>query len=285
MKPNFLVIGAAKSGTTWLHSCLEQHPQIYVPLVKEIHFFSYPSRYKKGFAWYESFFEECQTEKSIGEVSPSYIVHSKAAERIYNYNPEMRSIVVLRNPIERAYSDYCMLLRSDSVSEDIEQIFSLEDKVHPLVSRGLYYSHIVAYLKFFSLENIKISIYEDLKQNPEGFIEDIYSFLEVEPKFKPSILYTRQNSKQALPKFKRVYLSLKTVQKWITKKSVLGKKSINYLRRYGYFDFFHRINQGKDFPTLSQDKKQQLAKFFQEDVASLSKLIDRDLSFWLEPYL
>ena len=283
MKPNFLVLGAAKSGTTWLYTCLRQHPDIFVPLVKEIHFFSYPSNYEKGVMWYESFFEVSTKDKCIGEVSPSYLVRPEVPERIYNYNPNMRLLLVLRNPIERAYSNYCMTLRVGKISKDINKVFSTKDEVHPFVSRGLYYSQISHYLIFFKRENIKILIFDDIKHNPERLVNDMYSFLEVEPNFKPSILYSRQNPKQPLPKFKRIYYSLVSAKNWIGKNSRLGKGAINYLRRSGYFDILHKINKGEDFPTLSQKTKKDLAIFYQEDVSSLSKLIDRDLSFWLEP--
>ncbi|MBE9045932.1 sulfotransferase domain-containing protein [Pleurocapsales cyanobacterium LEGE 10410] len=284
MKPNFLVLGAAKSGTTWLYSCLEEHPEIFVPSIKEIHFFSYPSNYEKGFAWYESFFKRHTAEKSIGEVSPSYLVRPEVPERIYNYNPNMRLLVVLRNPIARAYSNYCMILRVGKISKDINRVFSVEDEIHPLISRGLYYGHITRYLDFFKLENMKILIFEDIKHNPERFINDVYSFLNVDSDFKPSILYSRQNPKQSLPKFKKVYYSLVSAKDWIRKNSRLGVEVIDYLRRYGYFDMLHQINRGEEFPVLSQEVERNLADFFQADVSSLSKLIDRDLSFWLEPY-
>lgn len=120
MRPNFLGVGASKSATSWVHTCMEEHPEIFVPSEKEIHFFNY--NYEKGFDWYESFFHEGIGKKAIGEIS-GYLITPGVPQRIYDYNPDMRLLFFLRNPIDRAYSHYCMDLRSARVSEDIDQCY------------------------------------------------------------------------------------------------------------------------------------------------------------------
>ena len=104
MGVNFIGVGAQKSGTSWIYACLYEHPEICAP-IKEIHFFSRP-RYEKGIAWYEKQFDRCAVEKLRGEFSTSYLYTPEAAARIHAAYPDAKIIAVLRNPIDRAYSQY-----------------------------------------------------------------------------------------------------------------------------------------------------------------------------------
>ena len=106
--PNFLICGAGKSATSWLHLCLPQHPDVYVPLEKELHYFTH--NLDKGSSWYQSFFRYHKGESAIGEISPSYMNYDTATQRIFDFDPTIRLVFILRNPVERAYSEYCMHL-------------------------------------------------------------------------------------------------------------------------------------------------------------------------------
>lgn len=279
---NFIVLGAAKAGTSWVHSCLEEHPDIFVPREKELHFFSYPENYYQGIDWYESFFQTRDCQSAVGEVCPSYLTEDSVAQKIYDYNPNIKLIAILRSPIERAYSHYCMDLRSGLLSEDIDRELTPQNK---RVRQGLYYYHIQKFLKLFEAEHIKVLLYEDLKQNPAAFIQEIYAFLKVDSNFSPSILHKRQNQRKALPKFNTLYSYLKSVEKWINENSSYGRGIVNYMRRYGYFDSFHKLNEGQTYPQLSTQAEQKLAEFYQSDLHLLEQMLERDLSFWLKPYL
>lgn len=282
MKLNFAVLGAAKAGTSWVHSCLEEHPDIFVPREKELHFFGYPENYQKGVEWYESFFQQRPSASAVGEVCPSYLTEDNVARRIFEYSPDVKLIAILRNPIDRAYSHYCMDLRSGLLSEDIDRELTTENK---RIRQGLYYYHLDKFLKVFPPEQIKVLLYEDLQQNPKSFLKEIYSFIGVDLNFTPSILHTHQNQRKALPKFQALYSSLKSVEKWINDNSSHGRGMINYMRRYGYFDSLHKLNQGETYPQLSSTAQKKLAEFYQPDLNLLEKFLDRDLSFWLKPYL
>ena len=279
MKPNFIVAGAAKSGTTWLYSCLDEHPEVFIPRNKELHFFSYSKRYKKGIEWYESFFRNSKDEKAVGEISPSYLPKPEVPSRIYAYNPNVRLIFILRNPIERAYSHYCMVMGVGKVSQDVNLGLSLDC---PYVTWGLYYSQIIRFMSLFPPEQIKIYLFDDLKKNPELLLQDLYSYLEVEYSFRPSSLFTPKNQKKSLPKFPKLSEYLRGVYQ---KLDPISGGLLTELRLKGYFNLFHKLNQGAEFPKLSKEKGRSLAEFYQPDVVALSKIIGRDLSFWLEPYL
>ncbi len=275
--PNFLVVGATKAATTWLYKCLDSHPEIYVPSLKEVNYFSY--RYAKGDRWYLSHFKDVRDEKAVGELSPSYMVSDRAADRIYNFNPDIRPIFLLRNPIERAYSHYCMELRYKTVSEDIDRECHLESII---VREGLYYQHISQFSRLFPRENLKFVIYDDIKTEPEQVLADIFSFLGVKPDLENPELFKQRYTKQPIQKFGGLYTSLVAVYRWINNNNQLGRSMLNFLKDRGVNDRFHQLNSvEKDYPQFSLSKKQELADFYREDIQQLSKIIDRDMSYWL----
>lgn len=276
MTPNFLLVGATKAATTWLYQCLNDHPEIYVPSLKEVNYFSL--KYHRGEEWYKSFFKDVRAEKAIGELSPSYFTNAETPNRIKAFNPDMRLIFMLRDPIERAYSQYCMELRYNTVSENIEQEFDLESVI---VQESLYYQQISKYLEIFPQENLKFIIYDDIKTNPEKVLVDLYNFLKVDPSYKNPAIYQQAYIKQPRQKFEKIYTFLVSIYRWINNNNSLGRKILNTLKQKGFNDKFHDLNSTeKAYPQLSAIKKQELIKFYSEDIKKLAQFLDRDLTFW-----
>ena len=283
MKPHFLVVGAAKAGTTWLHYCLDAHPKIFVPKAKELHFFSYPYVYQRGKDWYESFFHSASSESVLGEVCPSYISFPNVAERIYKYNPNMKLIFVLRDPVQRAYSHYCMGMKIGRVSLDINQNLSNDS---PYVQLGLYYQQITRFKKVFPSEQIKIIIFDDIKVCPHQTLTEIYTFLQVNKDFVPTqTVLNPKNVSKSLPKYSKIYKLAKGIEQKLSNNSKVFKEVFTEFRLKGYLDIFHQINCGNKYPQLSKEKKKSLAEFYSQDVDNLSQLLNKDLQFWLKPYL
>ena len=141
--PNFLIIGAVKAGTTSLHDWLSQHPQIYMSSIKELNFFAFEGdnlevfkgkfnkEYLAGFETtlqgYRKHFQGVTNEIAIGESSPTYLYHPKAPERIQHYIPDVKLIAILRNPVERAYSNYLHTIR-DSIEPFTDFAQALEEE-------------------------------------------------------------------------------------------------------------------------------------------------------------
>jgi hypothetical protein len=114
--PDFVIIGATKSATTWLLQNLRAHPQVFMPS-PEIHYFS--RHFDRGPAWYRSHFETAPEDHVVGEKSASYLPHPETPRRLRELLPEARLVAQLRNPIERVYSDYCMHYRRGEVGRDL----------------------------------------------------------------------------------------------------------------------------------------------------------------------
>ena len=148
MKPNFIDIGGQRCATTWIFNSLKKHPQVSSNLfVKEIHFFSY--WYHKGYDWYESHFRHCSSDKLKGEFSTSYLYDLSAPKRVFKYNSDVKIIVCVRNPVDRAYSQHLWNISLGYVTGK-NLVFRNAVKRNPMyIEQGLYYKYIKNWIKYF----------------------------------------------------------------------------------------------------------------------------------------
>src|SRR5918994_968558 len=207
--PNFFIVGAQKAGTTSLYHYLNQHPQIYMSPVKEPFFFDHEINSKgdvvvRGFAGrrqapryanleeYQALFRGVGGETAIGEASPLYIYAPGTPERIKEYVPEARSVALLRNPADRAYSAYLHALRigvepladfAQALREEEERIRNGWHYVFHYRNRGLYYEQIKRYYEVFGRESVGVWLYDDLKEDPARMVRSVFRFLGVEDTF------------------------------------------------------------------------------------------------------
>ena len=152
-----ICIGAAKAGTSWLHACLEEHPEVSVPARGELDYFSW--NFYKGQGWFFSQFILEKNNRFYIDISPSYLSSPEAPLRIFNLEPMTKIILIVRNPIHRAYSHYCMLLRGGIIGENIdEEIF----KYDRIIQDGKYYKNLRQYRELFGPENIYVGFFDDL---------------------------------------------------------------------------------------------------------------------------
>ena len=207
--PNFIIIGAMRSGTSSLYNYMIQHPNILPAYKKEIHFFDW--NYEKGIEWYKLKFKEKNYLKSFlrknnhvitGEASPSYLVHPLVPKRIFKFIPDVKLIVILRNPIDRAYSHYCLDVRNGNETLTFEQAIEQEqertkwnyENLHKIKfdrkiikrsfkKRGLYYNQLQNWMKVFPKEQMLILKSEDFFKNPNKILnQQVFKFLNL-PKF------------------------------------------------------------------------------------------------------
>lgn len=209
--PNFLIIGTAKAGTTSLYRYLAQHPQIYMSPIKEPNFFALEGQevdfcgpgdemYIKQFSvtdcgGYEGLFEGVSSEVAVGEVSPLYLYSRAAPHCICSYAPETKLIVILRHPVERAYSAFLHLLRDEReplgnfAALRVEEKRVQENWEHIWHYRGMgfYAAQLGRYYRHFSPEQIRVYLYESLQREPLALIADILRFLGVDETFRLDI--------------------------------------------------------------------------------------------------
>jgi hypothetical protein len=196
--PTFLIIGAQKSGTTWLARMLRQHPDVYMPSA-EVHYFDKKYNYRKGLAWYEQHFAGATHERAIGEKTPDYLWaegqgvegHLPEVHRnIHEALPAAKLIVSLRNPVDRAVSAVKHIIGTGRISplHGIDHLLtghkrSLVDG-HGVLDYGLYYRQLQAYLKYFDRGQLLVLIYEeDVRANPSAGLQTVCKFLEIDGSF------------------------------------------------------------------------------------------------------
>lgn len=213
--PSFVIIGAQKSGTSWLREALRQHPEVFI-VRGEVHFFDKQYNYAKGLDWYRSFFEAATGQSAIGEKTPDYFWTNgrgseqghlpQAHELLYKALPEARLIVLLRNPVERAISAVNHLKRHCFISPlpGIDRLL-LGDKrevVRPfgVIDKGFYCRHLEAYCSLYDRSQILVMIYEeDVLEEPKRGLEKVCRFLDIDPGFRFQNVHARINGNPASP--------------------------------------------------------------------------------------
>jgi len=294
--PNFLIIGAAKAGTTSLCHYLSQHPEIYISPEKEPRFFS-PEFYTRdnsglirsqirqkpmSLEEYYQLFKDVKNEVAIGEASTEYLYYPETAQRIKNLIPKVKLIAILRDPVERAFSAYCYQLRDGCETLSFER--AIEEETSRLqqnwrpgwlyIRGGYYYSQLKPYFNLFSQEQMRIYLFSDFQQNPSEICQDIFDFLNVEPNFIIKDLSVKNISE--VPKSKAIanFLRQKTLPKSLTKR---------FLPNLIYTNTSKKVKSILFKPKVPLDKKlrKKLSLLFEKEVLSLEKEINRDLSKWL----
>jgi hypothetical protein len=212
--PDFLIVGAQKCGTTSLYNYLIQHPQIIPALCKEIHFFDI--HFEKGLHWYQSQFPaslESKRKGITGEASPYYIFHPHVPKRIFQIMPKIKLIILLRNPVDRAYSHYHhqvkmgteLLSFKEAIKKEEsrlkpemmkmlndENYHSLPYQYYSYLARGRYVEQLKAWMNLFPMKQFLIVKSEDFYLNPEVIFHHVLDFLGL-PNFKIQ-QYTKNNA-------------------------------------------------------------------------------------------
>lgn len=267
--PDFVIIGATKSATTWLSHNLATHPEVFLPS-QELHYFS---RYHdKGEAWYRAHFVGARDGQSIGEKSASYLPDAQAPHRLHRLLPRARLIAQLRNPIERAYSDYCMHYRRGQVGKDIERY--LDDARTPiprLLDDGFYHRHLMSFMRVFPSGQIRVLLYDDIRQRPSEVLREVCGYLGIDDAVAPQSVERRVKDKDTPvipPSARRVLAPLK-------------ERVAPYRQTRAFAAIRSLFARTLRYPPLTPALRERLAALYAEDVAGLSALLDRDLSVWL----
>jgi len=295
MMPNFLIIGAPKSGTTSLYQYLRQHPEVYMSPVKAPNFFSFYGKdaqfrgVRAAFARqtfvlkmeeYQKLFAGVTSEKAIGEVSPGYMTRS-AAENIKRLLPGIKLIAILRHPADRAYSSFMMRVRDGlEPYEDFREAIKHDAQrrkqntvVGGYIEKGFYYKLLKDYFTLFPREHLKVYLFEDLKDDPYGMLSDLFNFLKVDENFKPDLSISHNASGKIRNPFMHHLWTRSGVLRDLIRPLMPEKI------RHAAFEWF--IRDLEKF-TLDEELRAELVELYSEDIRKLQELLQRDLSGWLK---
>ncbi len=273
--PNFMVIGAEKSGTTWLKHVLREHPELFIPSEKELHYFDVEDNFNKGLVWYSSFFEK-STKPFNGEITPGYLTHAvKVAPRIKEAFPAIKLIAILRNPIDRAWSNYQMNLADGKVTQSFE---SCIDTHHIIISKGNYKRQLLPYMEIFSSDQLLVLNYDDIK-DAGTLVNRIFKFLGVTENFVPAKLeekiFTSRKSRFSL---------LNDAFRFSAQ--VLRAMKLNIVLQRFKKDvkkWLKRVNTvPSSYSPMPTDLRIRLGEYYKDDIVFLEGFWKRDLSHWLK---
>ena len=296
--PNFLVVGAAKSGTTSLYYYLLQHPEVGMSSKKEGKFFSQipdnfngPGDYlveesiTRSYDDYIKLYTHIKDEKAIGDISPDYLYYyENSIKNIKFYlGKEVKIIILLRNPTDKAFSQYSHLVRDGRETLKFEQALEEEEKrikegwewTWHYKNSSLYYRQVKAYLNAFGNERVHIIMNEDLKKKPHEVIKNILIFLDVNEDFIPNMSMRWNPS--------RSFYS-KSFNRFITDYNHPIKKALRPLLLYsiGKKNLETVVNYFEDKNTMKMELKtrEYLSEFFRNDILNVEDLLNLDLSAW-----
>ena len=173
MLPDFVCIGAQKTGTTWLYHMLRQHPGVFLPATKELNFFYRDLPLER----YEEYFPPAAAQRLRGDISPNYMVLPEVAERMYAAVPDARLICILREPVARAKSQYQMAVKLGNIPAHISFIEAFRANLQYLRERGCYTDLLARFERYYPPERIHILLYDDLLADPAAFLRDVLSYL------------------------------------------------------------------------------------------------------------
>jgi len=289
--PNFIVIGAAKAGTTALYWYLAEHPAVFMSPVKETNFFAYnldaagrllygdPDVHRfpvKTQEEYERLFREVGRATAIGEASPLYLESPHAAARIRALLPAARIICSLRHPVDRAYSDYLMYLRRRGRPFDPDRelrstaAWARPDSRWMQVSR--YYGQLKRYFEAFPHDQIHVLLFDDIRQSALAATQAVYRFLDIDPTFVPDLETPHAPGGVPASRLLEGFLARSALSSALRPWVPTG--AANWVRRL-------RARTLRKAPALPPALRKEVTAHFRDDIEKISELTGRSLEHWL----
>lgn len=298
--PNFFLVGAPKAGTTALFTYLAQHPQIYTSPIHAPSYFADEVRpenlgeellrdYHRGvperssklvldWGGYLDLFRQVRNETAIGETSPIYLWSGTAPRNIAAAIPNAKILMILRDPADRAFSEYLNYLTvgavSHSFTRQIQRALRPRDrkmgKDYPFLEFGLYYQQVSRYFEYFPRHRVHILFYQDYQREPRQSVSAILEFLGVDPNLP--IDQARKHNQPRVPRLRTTGYCLKRLGIWHRARRLLPEPAARFLRPLALAERKSLVMERKD--------RELLVAYYRDDIAKLSALLNRDLSSW-----
>lgn len=292
--PTFLIIGAAKSGTTTLYEYLCRHPQVFMSTPKEPEFFARDENYARGIEWYSSLFDDAQPHQICGEASTIYTRSPQfphTAARIAQHLPQAKLIYVMRHPVDRAYSHYVQRIKTaQNKKEKLEIQETFEERIRResfFLDSSNYILQIEQYLPWFKRESILFLLMEDLIFELPATLAKVCQFLEIDHTLDliQDLPITANQAKTHETWFIRSRMTAPL--KRIPGVSHLATLLPQNIRDLAYdvlkkLPYQSQIKKKYIPATMHSETRQKLLEIFREPNQKLTQFLDRDLSNWNE---
>lgn len=294
-KPDFFIVGAPKCGTTAMNAYLKEHPDVFIPDNKELHFFGSDLTFKhdRSEAAYKVYFHSWQDEKVGGEASVWYLYSTKAAEEIYQFNPEAKIIIMLRNPADMVHAHHSQTMYGggEPITNFEEALDAEEGRRNGSIPthssrppKLFYYSQVARYTEqikryeaVFGSENLHVIIFDDLKSDAQSVYKETLSFLGVDADFKADLRPRNKNRKY---RFKSLHFLITDPPASLKNrlKSLFPKRLLQAVKQ--------RIQKANTVraprKAMNQATRKRLIEIYRQEIIQLGEYLDRDFSSWLE---
>ena len=288
MKVDFFIVGAPKAGTTSLYHYLNEHFDIEMSSQKEPNFFSDASLQKQSIYYGGNRVDTIEKYNALfakedvilrGEASVSYLYYEDVPHKIKEYNPNAKIIIILRNPIDRAFSHYLMDDRLGLISESFEIIIQKQSKhknanlfYQQYIQVSEYTQQIKRYLEVFSKKNIHFIDYEDFKNDTSNIVNSVFVFLAVNDDFHPYL--RKKHNTYTAPKNRII----RYIYSFVSFRKILAVIFPKFLTK----NIRNLLFRSDKKPKLSEETRNFLKKHFTNDVKELSKLLNIDFTKWIK---
>ncbi len=292
---NFFLVGAPKCGTTAMHRYLSNHPDVFMPEIKEINYFGsdliYNLSYSVSKHEYEAFFAPAGPEQCLGESSVMYLYSQTAASEIYEYNPNAKILIMLRDPVETMYSHHSQLISTaDEDILDFETALEAEERRREgldvpklnLIMDYLFYREIVQftkqvrrYIEIFGRERVHVIIFDDFKNDTASCYREVLKFLDLDTDHKPD--FERVNANKQI--------RWTGLRDFIKSPPALVREPVRRLTplslRRRMREVLKNLNSRETKrPQMGRDLQMNLKNEFRAEVNSLGNLLGLDLTYW-----
>lgn len=286
--PSFFCVGTQKSASSTLHSVLRGHPQIYLPKIKETKFFVLDKKYSRGLKFYlAEYFSQWHHELIAGEVDPDYMYFPWVPQRMREkLGDGCKLIFILRNPIDRAYSHYNMLVSRGQETLSFQEAIEIEKQrlkqdfwsrlYYSYVDRGFYAQQIERFQHYFPIENMLFLIFEEFVMDQRSSLERVCDFLGITADFLPEKVGARVGAARAprMPLVQNLLFSrtLMKIARMVNPHEKSRRKISGWL---------YQMNSRRwQYPTLPSAIRRELLGRYLQDIEALELMINRDLSLW-----
>jgi len=285
---SFFGIGAGKAGSSWLAAMLMQHPRVFVPAQKELHYFNREAPERDGLAnpnygrpldWYHRFYAAAAPDQLWGDMTPAYLWSSTAAAGIAAYRPDAKLLVTLRNPLETAFSMYLYRIQRGVIGTGVSfaEAMRSDQRIYQNSEMG---SNLEAFRERFAPEQFHFVFFEDVRNAPERVIADVCRFLEVDA-FTPEGMTERVNE-TGVPRFPLLARTFRSGL--ILAKQLQAGALIQRLKHTGLGRALQQQAEARtamvDKPTIEADAVALVRDRFGGEIAKLETITGRDLTTW-----
>jgi len=260
--PNFIYIGPDKAGSSWLHEVLIRHDSIFMPPAKDLYFFD--RYYGRGMPWYLAHFDGAGPQHAVvGEVCQDYLFHPQAPERIRESLGDVRFMVTLRDPAERAFSSYLYMLKQGETPGTFLE--ALESRPE-LLDHGRYATSLARFEEMFGDDSVFVAVFDDLVKDPQVFIDRLLEWLQVDPMVLPEDLV---EARLPAGKARSVLLSRIARRGSEFVREHNGANLIGHVKRSALVQRVLYRELGEDKPTMTETERAAVCAALESEIVAL----------------